>query len=116
DDDLGMCQWRGASAADRCDGMGLLTITYPAIERVAFKIGPLEVKWYGLAYVAGLLLGRRYLKWLLQVARLRLARLSVKWLVKGARLWPAGKPPFAPDKVDDLLLFMTVGVLLGGRL
>jgi phosphatidylglycerol---prolipoprotein diacylglyceryl transferase len=80
--------------------MGLLTITYPAIERVAFKIGPLEVKWYGLAYVAGLLLGRLYVKWLLQ----------------RDRLWPAGKPPFAPDKVDDLLLFMTVGVLLGGRL
>ena len=38
--------------------MGLLAIPYPAIDPVALRIGPLAVKWYGLAYVAGLLLGR----------------------------------------------------------
>jgi phosphatidylglycerol:prolipoprotein diacylglycerol transferase len=80
--------------------MGLLAIPYPAIDPVALRIGPLAVKWYGLAYVAGLLLGRQYVKTLLQQGR----------------LWRAEKPPFAPDRVDDLLLFMTVGVLLGGRL
>ncbi len=80
--------------------MGLLAIPYPAIDPVALRLGPLAVKWYGLAYVAGLLLGRFYVKSLLQQAR----------------LWPSEKRPFTPDKVDDLLLFMTVGVLLGGRL
>jgi phosphatidylglycerol:prolipoprotein diacylglycerol transferase len=80
--------------------MGFLAIPYPAIDPVALRIGPLAVKWYGLAYVAGLLLGRYYVKALLQQGR----------------LWPSEKRPFAPDKVDDLLLFMTVGVLLGGRL
>jgi phosphatidylglycerol:prolipoprotein diacylglycerol transferase len=80
--------------------MGLLAIPYPAIDPVALRIGPLAVKWYGLAYVAGLLLGRYYVKALLQQGR----------------LWPSEKRPFTPDKVDDLLLFMTVGVLLGGRL
>ena len=29
---------------------------------------------------------------------------------------PATRPPFTPDRADDLLLFMTVGVLVGGRL
>jgi phosphatidylglycerol:prolipoprotein diacylglycerol transferase len=80
--------------------MGLLAIPYPVIDPVALRIGPLAVKWYGLAYVAGLLLGRFYVKSLLQ----------------NSRLWPREKPPFAPDRVDDLLLYMTVGVLLGGRL
>jgi len=80
--------------------MGLLAIPYPAIDPVALRLGPLAVKWYGLAYVAGLLLGRFYVKSLLQQAR----------------LWPSEKRPFTPDRVDDLLLFMTVGVLLGGRL
>jgi phosphatidylglycerol:prolipoprotein diacylglycerol transferase len=80
--------------------MGFLAIPYPAIDPVALRIGPVAVKWYGLAYVAGLLLGRYYVKALLQQGR----------------LWPSEKRPFAPDKVDDLLLFMTVGVLLGGRL
>ena len=80
--------------------MGFLAIPYPAIDPVALRIGPPAVKWYGLAYVAGLLLGRFYVKALLQ----------------RARLWPSDKRPFAPEKVDDLLLYMTVGVLLGGRL
>ena len=80
--------------------MGLLAIPFPAIDPVALRIGPLAVKWYGLAYVAGLLLGRFYVKALLQQGR----------------LWPSQKRPFTPEKVDDLLLFMTVGVLLGGRL
>jgi phosphatidylglycerol---prolipoprotein diacylglyceryl transferase len=80
--------------------MGLLAIPYPAIDPVALRIGPLAVKWYGLAYVAGLLLGRFYVKALLQQVR----------------LWPNEKPPFTPERVDDLLLFTTVGVLLGGRL
>ena len=42
--------------------MGFLAIPYPAIDPVALRLGPLAVKWYGLAYVAGLLLGRFYVK------------------------------------------------------
>ena len=80
--------------------MGLLAIPFPAIDPVALRIGPLAVKWYGLAYVAGLLLGRFYVKSLLQQGR----------------LWLGEKRPFTPEQVDDLLLYMTVGVLLGGRL
>ena len=80
--------------------MGFLAIPYPAIDPVALRLGPLAVKWYGLAYVAGLLLGRFYVKALLQQGR----------------LWPSQKRPFTPERVDDLLLYMTVGVLLGGRL
>lgn len=80
--------------------MAFLAIPYPSLDPVALWLGPLSVKWYGLAYMAGLLLGWLY----------------VKHLLRQARLWPSGKGPFEPDRVDDLLLFMTVGVLLGGRL
>jgi phosphatidylglycerol:prolipoprotein diacylglycerol transferase len=80
--------------------MGVLAIPFPEIDPVALRLGPLSVKWYGLAYMVGLLLGWLY----------------VKQLLRQDRLWPSQKRPFAPDKTDDLLLFMTVGVLLGGRL
>ena len=55
--------------------MGLLAIPYPAIDPVALRLGPLAVKWYGLAYMAGLLLGWLY----------------VKQLLRQERLWPGGK-------------------------
>jgi phosphatidylglycerol:prolipoprotein diacylglycerol transferase len=80
--------------------MPILAITFPAIDPVALQIGPVAIKWYGLAYMAGLLLGWLYIK-----------RLLVE-----RRLWPANTAPFEVARVDDLLLYMTAGVILGGRL
>src|SRR5215207_7402593 len=80
--------------------MSLLAIPFPALDPVAFEIGPFAVKWYGLAYMAGLLLGWLY----------------IRRLLHEPALWPQGRVPFSPAKVDDLLLYMTLGVLLGGRL
>jgi phosphatidylglycerol:prolipoprotein diacylglycerol transferase len=80
--------------------MQLLAIPYPSIDPVALQLGPLSVKWYGLAYIAGLLLGWLY----------------IKRLLGQKDLWPGSEPPLAPMKVDDLLIYMTAGVLLGGRL
>lgn len=77
-----------------------LVMNFPLVDPVAFSIGPIAVKWYGLAYMAGLLLGWLY----------------VRRLLLTDRLWPAGKAPFAVDKTDDLLLYMTLGVVVGGRL
>lgn len=75
-------------------------IPFPDIDPVAISLGPVVVKWYGLAYMAGLVLGWLYIRRLLATER----------------LWPAATPPFPLAKVDDLLLYMTVGVVLGGRL
>ena len=69
-------------------------IAYPEIDPVLIAIGPIAIRWYALAYVAGLLLGWHY------VARL-------------ARRRPVGVPPAA---IDDLLIWMTLGVILGGRI
>lgn len=75
-------------------------IPFPDFDPVAFSLGPLTVKWYGLAYLAGLLIGWWY----------------VRRLLRETRLWRNDTPPFGVEKVDDLLLYMTLGVVLGGRL
>ena len=79
--------------------MSLFVIPFPMIDPVAFTIGPVSVRWYGLAYMFGLLF----------------AWLYIRALVKNTSLWP-GKPPIAPDKTDDLLLWTTLGIVIGGRL
>jgi phosphatidylglycerol---prolipoprotein diacylglyceryl transferase len=78
----------------------LALLTYPNIDPVAIQLGPLAVKWYGLAYMAGLLLGWYY----------------IRRLVSTPHLWANNKPPLTLERIDDLLLFMTVGVIVGGRL
>ena len=80
--------------------MDLLVIPYPVMDPVAFQLGPLSIKWYGLAYIAGLVLGWLY----------------IKRLLAEQQLWNGGQPPLPAANVDDLLIYMTVGVLVGGRL
>src|SRR6185295_17833096 len=84
--------------------MPFLAIPYPNINPDALgpfgPFGPFSIKWYGLAYVAGLLLGWVY----------------IKRLLAQGNLWPHGKAPFAQRDTDDLLVYVAAGVLLGGRL
>lgn len=72
---------------------------FPEIDPVLIQIGPFAIRWYALAYIAGLLLGWRYL--------MRLADTPTIW---------GGKAPFTRDQADDLLLWAALGVILGGRL
>ncbi len=80
--------------------MSFLAIPYPAIDPVALRLGPVAIKWYGLAYVCGLLLGWLY----------------VKRLLSQRQLWTDDKPPLAPDSADDLFIWVALGVVIGGRL
>ena len=75
-------------------------LPFPDIDPTAFSIGPIAVKWYGLAYAAGLLLGWLY----------------VRRMLRTTRLWAGGTAPFPESRADDLLLFMAIGVVVGGRL
>lgn len=68
---------------------------YPEIDPVAFSIGPLVIRWYALAYLAGFLIGWRYC---MHIAG-----------------FDEGKRPNAKD-IDDFLPWAIVGVILGGRL
>ena len=74
--------------------MPLLAIPFPAIDPVAISLGPVAIRWYALAYIVGLLIGWRYC------------------------LFLAGRPPSLAGRqvVDDLLVWATLGVVLGGRI
>jgi phosphatidylglycerol:prolipoprotein diacylglycerol transferase len=72
----------------------LLAIPFPAFDPVMIQIGPLAIRWYALAYIVGLLLGWRCLRRLVQRPGWRIT----------------------PEQLDDLLLYVTLGVVLGGRL
>ena len=73
---------------------------FPNFDPVIFHIGPLAIRWYALAYVAGILLGWRY-----AVA-----------LVKNLKLWGVQTPVANSEQIDDLILWITLGVILGGRI
>lgn len=72
----------------------MLALAFPAIDPVAFSLGPLVIRWYALAYLAGFVLGWRYC--------MHLARLDVT-------------PP-TPQDYDDFLPWAVAGTLVGGRL
>jgi len=74
-------------------------IPFPDFDPVALQIGPLVIRWYALAYIAGLFGGLLY----------------AKRLAANEALWGSTRRPSAAD-LDDLLLYATLGVILGGRL
>jgi phosphatidylglycerol---prolipoprotein diacylglyceryl transferase len=72
----------------------VLALPFPAIDPVLIQIGPFAIRWYALAYIAGLVIGWQYVKRLVQRPGWRLT----------------------PSDVDDLLVYVTLGVVIGGRL
>ncbi|QUD87260.1 prolipoprotein diacylglyceryl transferase [Phenylobacterium montanum] len=72
---------------------------FPHFDPVLIHLGPLAIRWYALAYIAGILLGWRY--------ALR--------LIGQARLWAPGGPPANTIQIDDLILWVTLGIIVGGR-
>ncbi len=74
-------------------------LPFPDIGEIAFSLGPVDVRWYGLSYAVGLLLAWIY----------------VRQLITNEQLW-GGAAPIAQDDVDDFLLWATLAVVLGGRL
>jgi len=80
--------------------MNLMAIPFPEIDPVALELGPLQVRWYGLAYLVGLTLGWLYMRRLLSQPG----------------LWRSDTPPMKPTQADDFLLWATLGTVVGGRL
>ena len=72
---------------------------FGSIDPVAFSLGPLVIRWYALAYLAGFLLGWKY---------------CLYW----ARKLQGTNVDARPNKndVDDFLTWAVIGVILGGRL
>ena len=72
---------------------------FPEFDPVLIHLGPLPIRWYALAYVAGIVLGWWY----------------ASRLVKTPRVW-GGRSPVTPTQLDDLVLWIVLGIILGGRL
>jgi phosphatidylglycerol:prolipoprotein diacylglycerol transferase len=72
----------------------LAAIAFPAIDPIAFRVGPFAVRWYGIAYLLGFL-G---------------AYLVMRWLIGRWRL------NISDDDQLTIVLAAVVGVVLGGRL
>jgi len=68
-------------------------MSFPDIDPVLIQIGPFAIRWYALAYIAGLMLGWAYIKCM--CGRFKHAITS--------------------ENVDDFLFWAIVGVIIGGR-
>ena len=79
-------------------------LPFPNISPEVFSISvfgfELALRWYALAYIAGILIGWR----------------MVVMTVKTPRLWIKNQPVMTPTQIEDLLTWVILGVIFGGRL
>ncbi len=134
------CRTKGHFATRFCAlGAWRLIIPFPDIDPVFIDFfGYFQIRWYALAYIAGLVLGWQYVKLLLQTDRLWATKDAAQfpremggWKIPFTSLrvpWPrlgfdaktrskfGVKPPATADHIDDLLLWAAIGVIAGGRI
>jgi phosphatidylglycerol:prolipoprotein diacylglycerol transferase len=75
--------------------MPLLALPDP----VLIQLGPFAIRWYALAYIAGILLGWLY----------------ARALIRNEGYW-GGPAPLTVHDFDDFVLWVTLGIILGGRI
>lgn len=69
----------------------IFAIAFPQIAPVAFSVGPIAIHWYGIAYVAGLLIGQTLAKKIAKKINITI-------------------------QLNDVLTAIMIGIILGGRL
>jgi len=69
-------------------------IRYPDIDPIAISLGPIKIHWYGITYLVGF-----FSAWFLGRRRARLPN-----------------SPMTPEQVGDMIFYLALGVILGGRL
>jgi len=75
-----------------------LFLRFPDFDPVLVHIGPFAIRWYALAYIVGILTAWIY------------ARALMRWRTA----W-GGPAPFTAIDLDDFIVWVTLGVILGGR-
>lgn len=79
-------------------------IPFPQISPEIFSVSlfgfDFALRWYAMAYIVGIIIG-----WRIVIAAL-----------KRPALWPANKNPMPPAQAEDLLTWIVIGVIGGGRL
>src|ERR1051326_3392319 len=78
--------------------MPLLALPFPALNPVIVELGPFAIRWYALAYIAGIVLGWLY----------------ARAIIKSQSAW-GGPAPLTVADFDDFVLWVTLGIILGGR-
>jgi len=82
----------------------LAALSFPEISPVIFSITlfgfTFALRWYAISYIVGIAIG-----W----------RIAVK-AIKRPLLWRDDTPPLTRDQIEDLLTWVILGVILGGRL
>jgi phosphatidylglycerol---prolipoprotein diacylglyceryl transferase len=74
--------------------IGPFTLHWP----ISMTIGPLAVRWYALAYIVGILVGWFY----------------ARAIIASQKLW-GGPAPLTVLDFDDFVLWITIGIIVGGR-
>lgn len=69
-------------------------LSYPEISPIIFSIGPLDIRWYSMAYLVGIISA-----WLLVKRQVRIYNI-----------------PLTKENLEDLVFDVTLGIILGGRL
>ena len=78
----------------------LAALPFPNIDPVLLQLGPLQIHWYGIGYVVGILFAWWY----------------SRRLVSNDKLWGARKSSITPPDLDDFLTWAVIGIIVGGRL
>jgi phosphatidylglycerol---prolipoprotein diacylglyceryl transferase len=76
----------------------LPVLPFPAINPVLIHLGPLAIRWYALAYIVGIIAGWYY----------------ARAIIASERLW-GGPAPMTVVDFDDFIVWITLGIILGGR-
>lgn len=77
-----------------------MALTYPEFDPVALQIGPVAIHWYGLSYALTFTVGLFFISRLLETPR----------------LWGDRSRQGLAPKLDTLMAYLVLGVLIGGRL
>ena len=71
-----------------------MLLLHPSIDPVIFSFGAIQIRWYGLAYVLGFLIGIYFIKQINQHYQKKIEN----------------------NKIDDFFIWSIIGVILGGRI
>jgi len=78
--------------------MPFLVLQFPQFDPIAVSLGPFAIRWYALAYIVGIVLGWVY----------------ARKILRTEKFW-GGPAPISVVQFDDFVLWVTLGIILGGR-
>ena len=78
--------------------INVIYLSFPSISPVFFSIGPLDIRWYSLAYIVGFIFAWRYIKYL------------------ASNKAVSNSNSINEKLIDDLIFYSIIGLIIGARL